>query len=85
MKCELTSCLLTVVLSVLAVLGVIFALQYIFLTHEFRSLSVQATIANNSLIQARALANDAGIYNSRSPSPELTRLLQSVQGRAANR
>jgi hypothetical protein len=85
MKSELTSLFLTFVLGVLAVAGVLFALQTIFLTRELRSLSVQATIANNSLLQAQSLANDVGLYNQKSPSPELTRLLAAVQARPAAR
>ena len=85
MKSDLTNSILTFVLGVLAVAGVIFALQTIFLTREFRSLSVQASIANNSLAQARALANDVGLYNQKSPSPELTKILQAVQAKPAGR
>ena len=36
MKSEMTSLFLTFVLGVLAIAGVVFALQTIFLTHEFR-------------------------------------------------
>jgi hypothetical protein len=83
MKPDLTSSVLTFVLGVSAVAGVVFALQTIFLMRDFRSLSVQATIANNSLAQAQALANDVGIYNKKSPSPELTKILQAVQAKPA--
>jgi hypothetical protein len=83
MKSELTSLFLTFVLGVLAVAGVVFALQTIFLTREFRSLSVQAAMANNSLLQAQALAADVGAYNAKSPSPELTKLLAAVQAKPA--
>ena len=79
MKCETTNTILTFVLGVLAVAGVIFALQTIFLTREFRALTVQATVANNSLMQVQALANDAAAYNQKTPSPELTKLLAGAQ------
>jgi hypothetical protein len=79
MKCDTTNTILTFVLGVLAVAGVIFALQTIFLTRELRTLTMQATIANTSLLQAQALANDAVAYNQRNPSPELTKLLQAAQ------
>jgi hypothetical protein len=81
MKSDLTNWVLTLVLALFAMASVILALQTIFLTREFRSLSVQASVANNSLLQARALANDVGLYNQKSPSPELTRILSSVQAR----
>ena len=83
MKCDTTNTILTFVLGILAVAGVIFALQTIFLTRELRTLTVQATIANTSLLQAQALANDAVAYNQRNPSPELTKLLQAAQTKPA--
>ena len=83
MKCETTNAILTFILGVLAVAGVIFALQTIFLTREFRSLTVQATVANSSLLQAQSLANDVAAYNQKNPSPELTKILQSVQAKVA--
>jgi hypothetical protein len=81
MKCDTTNAILTFVLGVLAVAGVIFALQTIFLTREFRQMTVQATFANNSLLQAQALAGDVAVYNQKNPSPELTKVLQAVQAK----
>ena len=83
MKCDTTNAILTFVLGVLAVAGVIFALQTIFLTREFRQLSVQATFANNSILQAQALAGDVAAYNQKNPNPELTKILQAVQAKPA--
>ncbi|HEY1490457.1 MAG TPA: hypothetical protein VGF90_05400 [Verrucomicrobiae bacterium] len=83
MKCDTTNVILTFVLGVLAVAGVIFALQTIFLTREFRQLSVQATFANNSILQAQSLAADVSAYNQKNPSPELTKVLQAVQAKPA--
>ena len=83
MKSETTNTILTFVLGVLAVAGVIFAIQTFFLTREFRALTVQATIANNSLLQVQALANDVAAYNQKSPSPELTKLLTVAQATPA--
>jgi hypothetical protein len=85
MKCDTTNAILTFFLGVLAVAGVIFALQTIFLTREFRQLTVQATFANTSLVQAQSLANDVSLYNQKSPSPELTRILQATQTKSAAR
>jgi hypothetical protein len=78
MKCETTNTVLTFVLGVLALLGVIFALQTIFRTREYRSLTMQAAVANNTFMRVQALANDAQAYNQKSPNPELTRIIQSV-------
>lgn len=83
MKCDTTNAILTFVLGVLAVAGVIFALQTIFLTREFRQLSVQATFANNSILQAQSLAADVAAFNQKNPSLELTRVLQAVQAKPA--
>jgi hypothetical protein len=85
MKSDLINWVLTLMLCALAVAVVILALQAIFLTHEFRSMSVEANLANGSLAQVRALANDVAVYNQKSPSPELTRLLGAVQGKPAGR
>ena len=68
MKSDLTNWLLTLILAVFAVACVILSLQTIFLTREFRSLSLQASIANNSLLQVRSLANDASLFNQKSPT-----------------
>jgi hypothetical protein len=83
MKCGMTNTVLTFVLGVLAVAGVIFALQTIFLTRELRTLTMQATFSNTSLAQAQSLAADVGAYNQKNPSPELTKLLQSIQTKPA--
>lgn len=83
MKSDLVVSALIFVLGALAVLGVVFALQTIFLTREFRALSTQAGIANNSLLQAQQLAHDVEVYNQKNPSPELTRVLQSIQAKTA--
>jgi hypothetical protein len=85
MKCDTTNAILTFVLGVLAVAGVIFALQTIFLTRDFRQLSVQATVANNNILQAQALAADVAAFNQKNPSPELTKLLQAIQAKPAAR
>ena len=87
MKSDLINSILTFVLGVLAVAGVIFALQTIFLTREFRALTVQATVANSTLVQAQSLANDVAAYNQslKTPSPELVKLLQSIQAKPAAR
>ena len=83
MKCEMTNLFLTFVLGALAVFGVIFALQTIFLTREFRQLTVQAAMANNKLLQVQSLAADVSAYNQKTPSPELTKILQAAATKPA--
>ena len=76
MKSELTSLFLTFVLGVLAIAGVFFALQTIFLTREFRTLSMQATVANNSLLQAQSLAaNSRNYLPPSSPNPPPAKII----------
>jgi ABC-type transporter Mla subunit MlaD len=76
MKCETMNSLLTFVLGAFVVLGVIFALQTIFRTREFRSLQVQAANINANYIRLQALASDVNAYNQKYPSAELTHILQ---------
>jgi hypothetical protein len=79
MKCDTTNAVLTFVLGVLAVATVICAARSVILTREFRSLSMQVSADNNSILEMRALVNDVGLYNQKSPNPELTKLLQVLQ------
>lgn len=83
MKCDTTNTILTFVLGFLAVLGVIFALQTIFLTRQFRSLQIQAMQSQNGLMRIQALVNDTEAYSQKSPTPELTRILQIPKGKPA--
>lgn len=79
MKCETMNSVLTFVLGAFVVLGVIFALQTIIRTREFRSLQVQATVDNANMMRLQALANDVYAYNQKTPSPELTKVLQGTR------
>jgi hypothetical protein len=85
MKCETTDTVLKFVLAVLVILAVIFALQTMFRTRELRSLNLEATMANNYVVQIRSLYNDSLIYSQRNPDPDLTRILQTVQTKPATR
>jgi hypothetical protein len=73
------------VLAVLAILGVIFALQTIFRTRELRSLQMQATQANGYRLGVEALANDAVAYSKQNPNSEILRILQPPPAKPANR
>jgi hypothetical protein len=70
---------LTFVLGAFVVLGVIFALQTIFRTREIRSLQIQAANINANYMRLQALANDVNAYNQKTPSAELTRILQATR------
>jgi hypothetical protein len=79
MKCALTNFILIITLAVFTVAGVFFSLRTIFLTHDIRSLTSQASVDNNNLMEMRALVNDVAAYNKKYPSPELTALLQPAK------
>ena len=85
MKSDTTTTLLNFILAVLVILGVVFALLSITRTREFRQLTTNATIANTALMRAQGLANDAAAFNVSAKSPELTRILQSVQPKPATK
>ena len=46
-------------------------------------MDVKVNQAKRSLFQAQALAGDVAVYNQKNPSPELTKLLQSLQAKPA--
>ena len=79
MKCETMNSVLTFVLGAFVVLGVIFALQTIFRTREIRSLQVQAANINANYMRLQALAGEINTYNQKTPSAELTRILQATR------
>jgi hypothetical protein len=83
MKSDTTTTVLNFILAALVILGVVFALLSITRTREFRSLTANATLANSALMRAQGLANDTAAYNASAKSPELTRILQSVQPKTA--
>jgi hypothetical protein len=83
MKSDTTDTILKYVLAVLVILAVVFALQTVFRTRELRSLSGQAAMARENMLRVQALYNDALAYSQKNPSPELTRILQTVQTKPA--
>lgn len=85
MKCETLNGILTFVLGVLVVLGVVLAIRMISLTHEQRVLERQFLFANTRLTQTQGLLNDTLLYNKSYPSPDLQRVLQTIQGKTATR
>ena len=79
MKSDSTTTVLNFILAMLVVLGVVFALLSMKRTRDFRILSANATLANSALMRAQGLANDTAAFNAAAKSPELTRILQSIQ------
>ncbi len=83
MKADTTTTILNLVLAVLVVFGVAFALLAMNRTRDFRQLNANAAIANSNLLRAQGLANDTAAFNATAKSPELTRILQSIQPKPA--
>jgi len=79
MKSDSTTTVLNFILAMLVLLGVVFALLSMKRTRDFRILSANATLANSALMRAQGLANDTAAFNAAAKSPELTRILQSIQ------
>jgi hypothetical protein len=85
MKNDNITTALNLVLAVLAILGVIFALQTIFRTRELRTLQIQATQANAYRMAVEALANDALAYSQKNPNADILRIVQPTQAKPATR
>ena len=85
MKNDNVTTVLNLVLAVLAILGVIFALQTIFRTRTLRTLQIQAAQANAYRMAVEALAQDAVAYSQKNPNSEIQRILQPPQTKPATR
>jgi len=85
MKNDNITTALNLVLAVLAIFGVIFALQTIFRTRELRTLQMQATQANAYSMAVQALANDTILYSQKNPNADILRILQPAQAKPATR
>jgi hypothetical protein len=85
MKNDNITTALNLVLAVLAILGVVFALQTIFRSRELRTLQFQATQANAYSMAVQALANDTLAYSQKNPNSDILRILQPAQAKPATR
>ena len=85
MKNDNITTALNLVLAVLAILGVVFALQTIFRTRQFRSLQIQATQANAYRMAVESLANDTLAYSQKNPNADILRIVQPNQAKPATR
>jgi hypothetical protein len=85
MKNDNVTTALNLVLAVLAILGVIFALQTIFRTRTLRTMQLQATQANTYRMAVEALAQDAIAYSKNNPNADILRILQPAQAKPATR
>lgn len=85
MRSETLNGILTFTLGVLIVFGVVLALRLVSLTKETRQLEAKEITAQTIMVRAQSLYADAKTYNDQHRSPELTRILQSVQAKAPSR
>jgi hypothetical protein len=83
MKNDLTTTILNLALAALVILGVLFAILTMMRTRELRQITANAAAANQTLVKAQSIVNDVVAYNAKANSPELTRILQSVQPKPA--
>ncbi len=68
MKNDNVTTVFNLMLAVLAILGVVFALQTIFRTRTLRTLQIQATQANAYRMAVESLAQDAYAYSQKNPN-----------------
>jgi hypothetical protein len=85
MKNDNITTALNLVLAVLVILGVVFALQTIFRSREFRTLQFQASQANAYHMAVEALANDTIAYSQKNPNADILRILQPILAKPATR
>ena len=85
MKSDTTTTVLNFVLLMLAICGVFFAITTFSRTRELRLISPQASVDNTVLSRMQALANEVAAYNQKNPSPELTKILQTIQSKTATK
>jgi hypothetical protein len=85
MKNDNITTALNLVLFVSVILGVVFALQTIFRSREFRTLQFQSSQANAYRMAVESLANDAFAYSQKNPNPDILRILQPAQAKPATR
>jgi hypothetical protein len=78
MKFETLNGILTFVLGVLIILSVCLAVRMVMLHHDLRMLQKQATQDQAIMMQTEQVFNDAAVYNQKNPSPDLTRIIQSM-------
>lgn len=83
MKCETTNTVLTLLLALLVLGGVVFALQSIFRTREFRTLQSQVIARQTNMNRLNLLLNEAMVYGK--THPDINRILQPFEGKPVAR
>jgi hypothetical protein len=83
MKSDTTTTILNFVLAVLVVLGVVFALMTMKRTGEQRRITPVAMQVNSRVIMVQTLITELNNYNAQARSPELARILTTIQAKPA--
>ena len=83
MKCETTHTILTLLLALLVLAGVLFALQSIFRTREFRTLQSQVIARQTNLNRLNLLLNEAIVYGK--THPDINRIIQPFESKPVAR
>jgi hypothetical protein len=83
MKNDTTTTFLNFVLAALVILGVLFAILSMMRAREYRTITPFAMQANAKAMMMQSLVNDVSAFNAQAKSPELTRILQSIQPKPA--
>lgn len=83
MKSETTNTVLTLILALLVMAGVVFALQSIFRTREFRTLQSQVIARQTNMNRLNLVLNEAMIYGK--THPDINRILQPFEAKPVAR
>lgn len=83
MKCETTNTVLTLILALLVMAGVVFALQSIFRTREFRTLQSQVIARQTNMNRLNLVLNEAMVYGK--THPDINRILQPFEAKPVAR
>ena len=77
MKCETTNTVLTLLLALLVLAGVLFAVQSILRTREFRTLQAQIFSRQTNMNRLNLLLNEAVVYGK--THPDINRIIQPFE------
>jgi Tfp pilus assembly protein PilO len=80
MKSDTTTTVLNFVLAMLVILGVAFAILAMKRAAKLRAITPVAMQVNGKMMMVQSLVADVNNYNQQAKSPEITRMLQTLQG-----
>ncbi len=83
MKSDTTTTVLNFILAMLVILGVVFAMLSIIRTRESRAITPLVMQANSRAMMFQSFITDVNTYNQQAKSPDITRILQSLNAKPA--